>query len=148
MNEFYEELNSEIYPVVHYDSCSEVEVGEVVAVPYSDGKLYRGKVILVKQSTHKNAETKFFVQFIDFGNTEIFGLSDLRKLTGVFSRFIETPPRSFKCALVGVQPSLLNAPNGAWPQAAINLFRQQTDHVSAVTAKVCFVYTHLVSVSF
>lgn len=62
---------------------------------------------------------------MDFGNTEIFGLSDLRKLTGVYRRFVETPPRCFKCALVGVQPSILDALNGAWPQAAIDLFKKK-----------------------
>lgn len=57
---------------------------------------------------------------------------DLRKLSATLAQYIRIPPKCFRCALVGIQPSILKAPNGIWPKEATELFRDLTaDQVEA-----------------
>lgn len=54
-------------------------------------------------------------------------------------RFIDIPPRSFECSLAQLQPSVINAPNGLWPEEARKLFRNLTEGVE-VMAEVCILH--------
>lgn len=61
----------------------------------------------------------------------------MRKLSGVSAQYIRIPPKCFRCALKGIQPSILNAPNGIWPKEATELFRKLTADEVEVEVKQC-----------
>lgn len=155
--QFSSETNRENNDLEPFELPNEIHIGAILAAPYYDTdprqtEYYRAKVLFTSDVNTK--DPKFMVkivqilsvinhhifvfrvnsqvQFIDFGNTSLCKFKDLRKMSGVSAQFIRIPPRCFRCALVGIQPSILNAPNGIWPKEAVEMFRKLTaDEVEA-----------------
>lgn len=70
------------------------------------------------------------MSFIDFGNTRICRLKDLKILRGVsatFKSLDDHPPYCYECALAYTQPSQVNAPDGIWTKKSTEEFFRLTD---------------------
>uniref|UniRef100_A0A915HS27 Tudor domain-containing protein n=1 Tax=Romanomermis culicivorax TaxID=13658 RepID=A0A915HS27_ROMCU len=83
--------------------------GKLCAAKYSaDNCWYRGFVL------NRPRPAAFEIYFVDYGNTEMIYLTDLRTLSSDFSKY---PPRAFRCALK-------NVPNN---QCTIRKFKEKTE---------------------
>lgn len=69
------------------------------------------------------------MRFIDFGNTRVCNLEELKRLRGVAVRFLTEPPYSFPCTLASVQPNHVCCPEGVWKNEINQLFVKKTDGV-------------------
>lgn len=69
------------------------------------------------------------MRFIDFGNTRMCSLKELKRLRGVAVRFLSEPPYCFPCALSSIQPSIINCPDGVWNHESKQLFVNKTDGI-------------------
>jgi len=60
------------------------------------------------------------VFFVDYGNTEVVGPSDLRECSDetVKSEILEVPFHAFECILSEIQPSLIHNSQGLWTEEA------------------------------
>ncbi|XP_063079530.1 tudor domain-containing 6 isoform X2 [Engraulis encrasicolus] len=83
------------------------QVGVWCAALSEDGTYYRAKV-----QTVNGRQTSIF--FIDYGNTEIVDIQNLRQLP---SKYQMLPPLAVKCSLTGIKPEC----NG-WSTDALNFF--------------------------
>lgn len=84
------------------------------------------------------------MSFIDFGNTQICRLKDLKKLCGVSATFKDLhdhPPYCFECSLAYTQPSQVNAPDGIWTKESTEMFTELTDG-KQIEAEVYLLLTH------
>lgn len=71
----------------------------------------------------------FKVRFIDFGNTKICRLDQLKRFRGVSSKYLSIPPYCFQCSLAFIQPSQVNMPNGVWTDDSKHIFSSKTDGI-------------------
>lgn len=53
---------------------------------------------------------------------------------------MDLPPRCFECGLAQLQPSLVQCPDGFWPNEAIELFKEKTD-LKLVNIEVNSIFT-------
>ncbi|XP_032398709.1 tudor domain-containing 6 isoform X2 [Etheostoma spectabile] len=89
-------------------------IGLYCAAKAADGEFYRATVMEV-------GETKVKVFFVDYGNTEVVDLNNVKTLHDEFKKL---PCLALKCTLAGVRPK-----DGRWDQSACEFF------IKAVTGK-------------
>lgn len=63
---------------------------------------------------------------IDTGETHECTVENAYEYCGKQRKFIDLPPRCFKCSLAQLQPSQVRNPNGFWPPEANRIFKEKT----------------------
>jgi hypothetical protein len=95
---------------------SNVQVGQLCCARYSDGVYYRARVT-------KPADTlggHFVVHFIDYGNSEVVSLRDIRSLDeSLLSRLASVGDNATEFLLAGVVPV-----SGTWDEKSLAFIRQ------------------------
>nr|B3M383.1 RecName: Full=Probable ATP-dependent RNA helicase spindle-E; AltName: Full=Homeless [Drosophila ananassae] len=77
------------------------------------------RAIIVRPETQNNRQPKFFVRFVDYGNTDLMYIEQLRLMTKeLLSQYGDLPPRVFECRLALVQPSTMSNTLSRWSRDA------------------------------
>lgn len=108
LDELMESINSLYRDSLSTYLVSNPAVGLYCAAKAEDGDFYRARVVQVVDEKH------VLVFFVDYGNTEVVSMSNIRSLSKDFKML---PRLAFKCSLAGVKPK-----DGEWSERACEYF--------------------------
>ncbi|KAH8236403.1 hypothetical protein KR026_000850 [Drosophila bipectinata] len=82
------------------------------------------RATIVRPESQRNRQPKFFVRFVDYGDTCLLRLDQLRLMPAeLLSQYGDLPPRVFECRLALVQPSTMSNLLSRWSKAANDMLR-------------------------
>ena len=93
LNEFYSKVRADELSLKTYTA------GQTCCARFSeDTNWYRG---VIKDDSLVKSQRKALIQFLDFGNSELLDLSEIKELK---AEYVPLPALALKCALAGVRP--------------------------------------------
>ncbi|KAM8704174.1 hypothetical protein ACLKA7_008726 [Drosophila subpalustris] len=82
------------------------------------------RAMVTSVETQTNRNPKFRVRFIDYGDSALLSMNQLRLMPDELKHeFEQLPPRMFECRLALVQPSSVTSVYNRWPEVANEMLR-------------------------